>query len=79
MLELVLGTLGTICLLVAFILDEFNTKYNEDSIFNNILGIVGAGLLIYYALTLKGWPFLVLNIVWLGVAGIKLIKIIKEK
>lgn len=77
-MELILGTLGMVCLLVAFILDEFNTRYNEDTVFNNVLGIVGAGLLVYYALIIKGWPFLVLNLVWLGVAGIKLVKILKE-
>jgi len=79
MLTLILGTLGMACILLAFIFDEFNVKYNEDTVFNNLLSIIGAGLLIYYALTLKGWPFFVLNCVWLSVAVIKLVKIVKEK
>ncbi len=79
MLSLILGTLGMACILLAFIFDEFNAKYDQDTVFNNLLSIVGAGLLIYYALILKGWPFFVLNGVWLSVAAIKLVKIVKKK
>lgn len=79
MLSLILGTLGMACILLAFIFDEFNTKYDQDTVFNNLLSIIGAGLLIYYALILKGWPFFVLNCVWLSVAAIKLVKIVRKK
>lgn len=79
MLSLILGTLGMVCILLAFIFDEFNTKYNQDTIFNNLLSVVGAGLLIYYAIALKGWPFFVLNCIWLVVAAIKLVEIIRKK
>lgn len=75
MLPLILGTLGMVCLLLAFILDELNTPYNQDTLLHNLLSIIGAALLVYYALTLKGWPFFVLNAVWLSVALFKLSRI----
>ncbi|MBT4539390.1 hypothetical protein HOI26_05235 [Candidatus Woesearchaeota archaeon] len=73
------GVLGMFFVLAAFILDEFVDKFNQDTIQYNLLNIVGAGLLLYYALILNAWPFIVLNLVWLGAALVKLLTLFKKK
>ena len=78
MLNLVIGIVGMSLILIAFIFNEINYKYNENSIFNNLLNIFGSGLLIYYAFMLAAWPFLVLNFVWFLVAVWKIIKLLKK-
>ena len=78
MINLYLGILGMILILVAFILDEFYKKFNQDTINYNLINVVGSGLLTYYAYTISSIPFLILNLVWLTVAVIKLAKIIKK-
>ena len=78
MLNLIIGTVGMFFILIAFILNEINSKYNEDSVFNNLLNIFGSSLLIYYAFILAGWPFLVLNILWLLVAIWKTANLLKK-
>lgn len=75
-MALSLGIFGMACILLAFILDEFVREFNQNTISYNLLNIFGAGLLLYYGLTIKGWPFVVLNAVWLGVAIVKLAKIV---
>ncbi len=76
MIPLLLGTIGMACILIAFVLDEYYKKYNQDTIVYNLLNILGAGLLLYYAFVLNGWPFIILNSIWLLVAGMKLLKIL---
>ena len=78
MIELIIGIIGMVFILVSFVLDEFWKKFNQDTIIYNILNIIGSGMLIYYAWSLKGWPFFILNSVWLIAAGIKLGKILRE-
>ncbi|MBT4805752.1 hypothetical protein HON71_06275 [Candidatus Woesearchaeota archaeon] len=78
MIDLIIGIVGMTFILVAFILDEFIQKFNQNTIQYNLLNIIGAGLLTYYAFSLNSWPFMVLNIVWLVVAGFKLTRIIKK-
>ena len=74
-MNIAFGIVGMLSILTAFILDEFYEKFNQDTIGYNALNIFGAGSLTYYAFTLNSWPFLILNIVWFIVAGIKLVKI----
>ena len=78
MIELIIGIIGMVFILVSFVLDEFWKKFNQDTILYNIMNIIGSGMLIYYAWSLKGWPFFILNSVWLIAAGIKLGKILRE-
>ena len=73
-MSLVAGIIGVVCILVAFLLDEFS-KVNTKTVSYNLLNIMGSGLLMYYAYTLQSWPFVVLNGVWLLAAVIKLVKI----
>jgi len=70
-----MGLVGMLCILTAFILDEFVKKFNQNTIRYNLLNVVGSGLLLYYAFSLKGWPFVVLNAVWLAAALFKMVKI----
>ncbi|MBI2581589.1 hypothetical protein HYV87_00485 [Candidatus Woesearchaeota archaeon] len=76
-MSLVAGIIGVVCILVAFILDEFYKKLNSETIPYNLLNILGAGLLMYYAYTLQSWPFVVLNAVWVIAAFVKTVKILK--
>ena len=77
-MSLVAGIIGVVCILIAFILDEFYQKLNSGTVSYNLLNIMGSGLLMYYAYTLQSWPFVALNAVWLMAAGIKLIKISRK-
>jgi len=65
-------------ILAAFILDEFVRKFNQDTVQYNVLNIIGAFLLIYYAFSLNSLPFIILNVVWLTVAGFKLVRILRS-
>lgn len=74
----IFGITGMLCILIAFVLDEFFNKWSRDTLKYNIVNIIGSALLIYYAFTLGSWPFIILNSVWMVVAAIKLAKIIKK-
>ena len=77
-LNLLIGIFGMLCILVAFILDEFSKKYNQDTVFYNTLNIVGSGLLTFYAYTLSSIPFMILNVVWFIAALYKLVGILRK-
>ena len=72
MIEIILGIIGMVCILLAFILDEFVKCWNQNTIKYNLFNIAGSGLLIYYGVSIQGWPFVILNCVWLVVAVWKL-------
>jgi hypothetical protein len=78
MINAVIGIVGMLFILVAFILDEFVKKFNQNTVQYNILNIIGSGLLAYYAFASAVWPFLVLNVIWFLVAGYKLVKILTK-
>ncbi len=77
-MALLFGIFGMACILLAFILEEFVPSFNQDTISYNLLNILGAGLLLYYGISIKGWPFVVLNGAWLGVAMVKLGRILRR-
>ena len=74
-ISLIVGIIGMLCIVVAFILDEFVKKFNQNTAQYNLLNIIGAGLLLYYGVTLRGWPFVILNGVWLMAALVKLLNL----
>ncbi len=78
MMNLIFGIVGMAFILVAFILDEFVKKFNQNTVQYNIFNIIGSGILAYYAFISSVWPFLVLNVIWFIVAGYKLVRIIKK-
>lgn len=75
---IVAGIVGVICILIAFLFDEFDKNFNAETISYNLLNAFGSALLMYYAYTLESWPFVGLNAVWLAAALIKLIKISRK-
>ncbi len=75
----IIGLVGMLCILVAFVLDEFWKKFNQETVQYNVLNIVGAGMLVYYGFVIKGWPFVMLNFVWCMAAMVKLEKIVLKK
>ena len=76
MIELLFGIMGMVFILAAFVLDEFSHRFTSELVVGNLLNILGSGLLVYYAFTLRSWPFLILNAVWCGAAVVKLGKIV---
>ncbi len=68
----VFGIIGMLCILTAFILDEFSRWWRQNSIRYNVLNVVGSALLFYYGWDLGAWPFVILNGVWCAVAIVKL-------
>jgi len=74
-MSIIAGIIGVVCILVAFLLDEFYKKVNSETVPYNLLNILGSGSLMYYAYTLESWPFVALNGVWLIAAVVKLVKI----
>ncbi len=79
MAALFTGILGMVLILLAFILDEFVPSFNQNTWRYNVLNILGSGLLLYYASTIRGWPFVILNAVWLMAAVIKCVGIRRAK
>lgn len=78
-MSIIIGIGGMILILAAFIWDEFVPTFNQETWKYNLLNILGSGLLAYYAYTIQGWPFLVLNVVWMIAAGIKSVEILTRK
>ncbi len=78
-MNIIIGIGGMIFILTAFILDEFISTFNQNTWQYNALNIIGSGLLAYYAFTIQGWPFLILNVIWLAVAVIKSAEILAGK
>lgn len=77
-MTLLFGIIGMICIVVAFVLDEWVQRFNQDTIAYNILNITGSGLLTYYAFTINSWPFIVLNLIWFATAIFKLAKLVRR-
>lgn len=67
------GSLGALFLLVAFSFQKFGIL-SEKSWKYDLLNMVGAGLLTWYAILLYSWPFIVLEGIWTLVAGWYLIR-----
>ena len=63
----VIGALGAFIILIAFILLEIG-KLSSESMWYDVLNLIGGALLAYYAWLLQSWPFLVLNGIWTLVA-----------
>ena len=70
-LSFIIGVVGMLFILLAFVLDEFIKTFNQNTLIYNSINIVGSGLLVYYAFSIHSWPFIVLNIVWLIAALVK--------
>jgi hypothetical protein len=79
MIELIFGIIGMSLILIAFFMDEFYyKKFNQDTVQYNLLNIIGSGCLMFYAITLVSWPFIILNTAWLITASVKLVRILSK-
>lgn len=76
-LTLMIGTIGMLFLLTAFVLNLFK-KVRQNSAIYNVLNIIGGGLLTYYAYALNSLPFLILEAIWTILAICKLAIISKK-
>ncbi len=77
-INFIIGFIGMVFILLAFILDEFYKEWSQNTIKYNLINILGSGVLVYYAITLNSWPFILLNSVWFVGATVKLIKIARK-
>ena len=77
-ITLIIGTIGMLFLLTAFVLNLFK-KVTQDSTTYNIFNIMGGGLLTYYAYALNSLPFLILEAIWTMFAICKLVIISKKE
>lgn len=68
----ILGFVGMILLLSAFILNQVNWLPNDSATYQ-IFNLVGAYLLTWYAYVLGNTPFIILEFVWGSFALYKLI------
>lgn len=62
-MPLLIGTLGATLILIAFVLNQIHV-WKDDDLRYDIVNVVGAALLVAYAILLRSWPFAVLNGVW---------------
>ena len=74
---LVIGIIGSIFILIGFIIDEF-TKIRNNTLSYNLINLTGASILSYYAFIVWSWPFLILNVIWTIVAIVKIVQIIRK-
>ncbi len=58
-----IGSTGAALILLAFVLGQLH-KWKDTYFVYDFVNLVGSGLLIWYAILLSSWPFLVLNGVW---------------
>lgn len=66
-INILVGAIGAVVLLIAFVLEEIH-KLSDESIVYDALNFIGAALLAVYAYLLQSIPFLILNTIWSLVA-----------
>lgn len=64
---LLIGILGTLFILTAFILEQFGV-WRDDSLVYALFNFFGSSALIVYAISFVSYPFIILNIAWLIVS-----------
>ncbi len=64
---LIIGAVGAGLLLIAFALSKFGVM-SEKSAAYDLLNLLGAGLLTWYAVLLRSIPFIVLEGIWTLIA-----------
>ena len=64
---IIIGSLGALLILIAFIMNQLH-KWQEDYLIYDLVNLIGSLLLVIYAIILTSYPFLILNLVWLGLS-----------
>jgi len=73
MLVEILGWIGSLCVLVAYVLN-MNKKLATDTVAYYALNIVGSGLLIVNTAFHRAFPSMVINIVWVIVPVVTIVR-----
>lgn len=76
-LETILGTIGSILILVSFILVQTH-KWRDTNKLYDFLNFWGSFLLLVYAVSLESYPFIVINTLWALVSLRDLVKTVKN-
>ena len=63
MINLIIGFGGMTLILIAFICNQIH-KWKDDDLIYDLFNAVGSLGMVYYAYSLKSWPFLILNGIW---------------
>ena len=58
-----IGAVGALLLLVAFTLNQLH-RWKNDYLIYDLTNFIGGLFLVAYAVLIKSYPFLVLNLVW---------------
>ena len=80
---LIIGTIGMVMILVAFLLIQ-NHKLSVDGLAYDLLNCIGCGLLVISAWPARLWPFIILNgifalyslrdIIWSDLKTVKVVR-----
>lgn len=62
-----IGIIGAAIILFAFVLNQFGIWETTDFKYD-LVNLIGGGLLVWYAIQIESWPFIVLNGVWTAVS-----------
>lgn len=65
--SLMVGSLGALLILIAFVLGQFHIWKDTDRAYD-LFNLIGSALLLWYAWVGEVWPFVVLNAVWVVVS-----------
>ncbi len=63
----ILGIIGAMFILVAFILEQ-KKIWNNEMLRYDLVNFIGSAILVVYGILIKGYPFVVLNLVWASVS-----------
>lgn len=76
-LETLIGTIGSILILIAFILNQVH-KWKDTYKVYDFFNFLGSIFLLIYAISLESYPFIVINTLWAIVSLRDLIKSAKN-
>lgn len=63
MLETIIGFLGMILILFAFVMNQTH-KWKTDYALYDLFNSIGGLLMVIYAILIASYPFLILNAIW---------------
>ena len=78
MISTIIGVVGAVLVLGAFIAGQMHKLKDTDRLYDG-LNVIGSGMLLYYAIAIDSWPFLIVNAVWFAVSARDLISPQKRK
>jgi hypothetical protein len=66
-LTTLMGTIGALIILGTFILNQTGT-WKAENFYYDLANFVGSAILFVYAMFIRSYPFVVVNIVWMAVS-----------